>query len=108
MSADNGIYILVTTDMHKWVNEYTTHNMTPDGIKAYRVAHAQTIDSLHYHEKRQKYNLGWCMDQFFGNCPVFYNEDEAYDYAKRLEADIGYTEYGICLLDFERYRYPGC
>lgn len=44
MSADNGIYILVTTDMHKWVNEYTTHNMMPDGIKAYRVAHAQAID----------------------------------------------------------------
>ena len=108
MSADNGIYILVTTDMHKWVNDRTTHNMRPNGVKAYRVAHAQAIDNLYYYEKIQKYNLGWCMDRIFGNSPTFYNEDEAYDYAKALELDIGYTEYGICERDFSRYAYPGC
>lgn len=59
MSSDNGIYILVTKDTHKKVNEYTWANTFGEGILAYRVVEAQAIDSLGWYKNNQPYNVGY-------------------------------------------------
>lgn len=92
MSADNGIYILVTKG--------------PE----YRVSHAQAIDNIHYNEDSDHdpefFNSDIVYD-YFGECQVFTNEDDALKEATRLEEDIGWTEYGICSLYFEEETFPG-
>jgi len=105
MSADNGIYILVTKDQHRRVNEYTTIN-TFTGIEAYRVAHAQAIDNLEWYEDNQPYNVGYFLHAIWGDSEVFYSADEAYAKAKEILKDVGYTEYGIGFIERTQYRFP--
>lgn len=106
MSADNGVYILVTTDNHKRVNEYTTVNTFGAGITAYRVAHCFAIDNLDYAEDKEIHNLGHVMHQYFGGSKVYYSCEEAFLAAQELHDDVGYTEYGISEIDFSEYNFP--
>ena len=105
MSADNGIYILATTDNHKRINEYTTVNLFGKGITAYRVAHCFAIDNLNYTEKNDIHNLGFYFHTYFGDSEVYYSRGDALDVAKLLDEN-GYSEYGICELDFTDYNFP--
>lgn len=106
MSADNGIYILVTKDSHKYVGGGCYENCLPDGITAYRVAEAGAIDNLEYYEKNQPYNVGYYLHLVWGKSRVFYSLEEAMEYAVSLEKQITYTEYGISVIDRQQYRFP--
>jgi hypothetical protein len=47
------------------------------------------------------------MERAFGDSPVFYTKEKAFQHAQELLAAIGYTEYGICTIDATRYNFPG-
>ena len=88
MSADNGIYIA----------------KFPDG---YRVAYAMAIENIDYHRAGSKLRKTE-LKRYFGNSPIFENQEEAEKYAFDLyhameEEEIKYglfgyfvLEYGIC------------
>ena len=91
MSADNGVYILLTKG--------------PE----FRVAYTQAIDNV-YGEWDTR-NKKWKGDSefisnIFGNANVFSTIEEAYDIAEILERSVEFTEYGVCLItDFRERNY---
>ena len=119
MSADNGIYILVTRDSMKLEQQerifedngepfvYESLTSVEGGIDAYRVAHAQAIDNFDYYEETEPHNLGAYMKQVWGKSPVFYDADEAWAYAGEIYGEYEWTEYGIQLIDATRYSFYG-
>ena len=107
MSADNGIYILKTTDgyrkeNHTWVNTFG------DGITAYRVAHAQAIENFDYYRDHETHNLGWWMDIVWGKSEVYYDESEAFKAGAALLNEYSFVEYGMVLIDASDFNFPGC
>ena len=96
MSADNGIYILVTRDKYKRVGRYV--QAVPE-FTAYRVAYASAVDDLDYLQRNEPYNVGCYLLEVWGNSKVYDNIDEACKAAKLIEACTGCTEYGIRFID---------
>ena len=107
MSADNGIYILITTDMHKKTSDHSTENTFGKGILAYRVAHCQGIDNIDWYEEHQPYNVGACLNDYFGNAPVFYDKEQAREYALLLMENYSYLEYGLSTINRVQYSFYG-
>lgn len=107
MSADNGIYILTTNDNHMWIDKHTSQNMFEQGIKAYRVAYAFSIDNIDWYIQEEPHNLGYCLHLTFGESKVHYNYEDAMFEAIALSDEIGYTEYGIRTIDLTQYNFPG-
>src|SRR5574343_550196 len=105
MSADNGIYILITRDNHKRINQFTTQNTFGQGIIAYRVAYAISINDLEWYVGNEPHNIGYIMHQIFGSSEVYYEYSEAMLKAIALSHDVGYTEYGISTLDYQVYNF---
>lgn len=114
ISADNGVYILITRDSHKIVKTDFSDtfgdveswlNTFGEGIIAYRVAHAQAIDNFDWYEKNQLYMLGSYMKDVWGHSPVFYDLESAEKYAKQLHDEVGWSKYGICKIRAERYSF---
>lgn len=87
MSADNGVYILLTKG--------------PE----FRVALTQAVDNVFGEWDNE--NSAWMGDptfilDTFGDSHAFDNIEEAYDVAEVLERSVEFTEYGVCLIrDFE-------
>ena len=106
MSADNGIYILVTKDSHKKTSEYCWTNTFGEGVKAYRVAEAGAIDNLQWYEENQPYNVGYFLHSVFGSAKVVYTQEEASKIATEIEKEIGYTEYGVNQIERLQYNFP--
>ena len=92
MSADNGIYILVSP--------------IPNSMrKEYRVSYAQAIDSLYYFPKDNVLNAA--MEVYmFHKAPIFFTEEEAVDYAYFLSKKCGYLEYGFGIMLERKNPYP--
>ena len=90
MSADNGIYILLTESAKG-----------PE----YRVAYAFAIDNIYgkWNVESAKYNGNLdAIVEIFNESEVFFSLNEALDYAEAIEHDVGYTEDGICVIsDFK-------
>jgi|GEM_PF-5369941 len=107
MSADNGVYILKTTDKFKRINENSLENLFGKDITAYRVAHAQAVDNFDWYKENEIHNLGKWMYDVFGKSPVFYDEKEAREYAFKKHDEYDYTEYGVCDIDAGEYNFPG-
>lgn len=107
MSSDNCIAILVTRDKFEQVEENTLRNTFGKCVLAYRVAHAQAIDSFDWYKHNEPHNIGFWMNEVFGESKIFYSEVEARLHASNLHDEIGYTEYGIIMLDAREYNFPG-
>ena len=116
MSADNGIYILKTTDKFERVKRGTTllRNRTiggGEGIEAWRVAHTQAIENFKYFEEKEPHNLGHYMFEVWGNSPIFYSRDEAWRCAEELYDEImedeGFVEYSTAEINAGEYNFPG-
>lgn len=94
MSADNGIYVLLTES-----------EKGPE----YRVSYASAIDNIYgeWNDKTAKYNGNiQSIKETFGEVPVFYTLNEALDFAEELEHNMDPTEDGICVIsDFKEYGY---
>lgn len=94
MSADNGIYVLLT-DSEKG----------PE----YRVTYANAIDNIYgeWNDKTAKYNGNiQTIQETFGNVPVFHTLNEALDFAEELENNMDPTEDGICVIsEFQSLGY---
>jgi hypothetical protein len=100
MSADNGVYILVT-------------NRGRRGLREYRVVHCQCIENLTYNpdfpKGRPQVNLEDMIERF-GKCTVLTDRKIAEGYAEavldhQLEP-FGVCEYGIVWLEFPEIRFP--
>jgi len=86
MSADNGIYVLLTE---------------AEKGPEYRVALANAIDNIYgkWNSETEKYegNVEAILDTF-AQVPVFYTISEALDFAEELEHNSDPTEDGICVI----------
>lgn len=94
MSADNGIYVLLTES-----------EKGPE----YRVSYASAIDNIYgeWNDKTAKYNGNiQSIKETFGKVPVFHTLNEALDFAEELEHNMDPTEDGICVIsDFQSLGY---
>ncbi len=102
MSADNGIYILKTP--------------TVDGKSEYRVKHLQAVENYRWdflkpnddgggpggYTEDTKWHI-YNAKRIWGTCKVFDNNGDAVLEAARLSDDIGYTEYGICMIEIPEF-----
>lgn len=90
MSADNGIYVLLTE--------------TEIGAE-YRVAYSNAIGNIYgnFNADLGKYEGDISrIVSVFGESPVFYTLNEALDYAEEMEQANEYLEDGICVIsDFK-------
>lgn len=95
MSADNGIYVLFT-DSEK-------------NGPSYRVSHLQAIDNIYgnFSELTCRYEGDpEIINDYFGGAKVFHTLNEALDYAEEIEAKVGPTEDGICVInEFAHHGY---
>lgn len=108
MSADNCIAILATTDKFQKIKEGHFQNTFGKGVPAFRVAHVLAHDSFEYYKDRELHNLGYWLYEAFGKSEVFYKEEDALIAARRLQKEVGYTEYGIISIDANEFNFPGC
>lgn len=94
MSADNGIYVLLTES-----------EKGPE----YRVTYANAIDNIYgeWNDKTAKYNGNiQTIKETFGEVPVFHTLNEALDFAEELENNMDSTEDGICVIsEFQSLGY---
>jgi hypothetical protein len=92
MSADNGVYVLLTE--------------TEKGPE-YRVAYAQAIDSIYgkFNEQTFRYEGdSEAILSLFGECEVYHTLNEALDKAEEIEQNYNYLEDGIAVIsDFKDY-----
>ena len=101
MSADNGVYILVT-------------NRGRRGLREYRVVHCQCIDNLTYNPDFPKGHPQVNLEDMvgrFGKCTVLTDRKIAEGYAEalldqELEGSCPVCEYGIVWLEFPEIRFP--
>ena len=115
MSADNGVYVLHTTDRMQ-LQEYGPEDDKFDGPKvidggigAFRIAHVQAIENFEWYEKFEPHNLGWYMEDIWGQSTIYYDKREALDAAHEFAASIiedGILEYGVQILDATQYNFP--
>lgn len=97
MSADNGIYILITKRI---LTQRNGVNINPGKEhKVYRVAHTSAIDNFDWYKENQQQNLGAYMKDVWGESLVFTSEGEALVEASKQQKQAGYTEYGINFID---------
>ena len=90
MSADNGVYILETKG--------------PE----YRVVCASAIDNITW-AGEPSFDGEWNTNEvcnYFGDCKVHTNLDEAYKEALRMHNHFEWTEYGICILPYDHKEFP--
>lgn len=94
MSADNGIYVLLT--------------ITEKGPE-YRVAYAQAIDNIYgkFNEELCRYEGDIpAIVSVFGEAKVFHILNEALDFAEEMAYDHEYLEDGICVInEFKDYGH---
>lgn len=105
MSADNTIVVIKTK---------RTSVENPKGVwksgeenHVYRVAHVQAADILDYYKTRELYNLEAYLYDTFKDSPVFHTEEDALEYADKLELEYEYVEYGCHLEDLSEYVFWG-
>lgn len=92
MSADNSIAILYSKD-------------------EIRVAHCQALENINYwhvenapiyqFELRKELNP-YILFNYFNSSPIFKIEEDAFKYAQQLYNEIGYVEYGICKIIYDK------
>jgi hypothetical protein len=102
MSADNGVYILVTIRDRR-MNGIASIKATP--YKVYRVAHVSAIDNFDYYKENQPYNIGAYLEDNWGKSEVFEDKDKAYLTAHALADTINYLEYGISIIETDYKMY---
>ena len=105
MSADNGIYVLMTKDKFYREGIYL-HNMMPHGITTYRVAYVAGVDNLEWLEHNEPYNVGYFLHTVWGDSKPLYNRVEVEKEIERLERLHTDTEYGVNWIDREQYNFP--
>lgn len=103
MSADNGIYILRSKS--EWLINGATRVRTPEHF-VYRVAQNQAMDNYDWYLNNQLHNLGWYLWTVFRGSYRHISYDSAQCEATAIERGCGYTEYGICLIEFDKV-FPG-
>jgi hypothetical protein len=92
MSADNGIYILQTNLPPMKIGNFYINQY---GKYEFRVAHCQVIDDIYYSDIY--------LPILFGDSPVFFDIEKANEYAKEMEKNICYLEYGTQTIYLDKY-----
>lgn len=103
MSADNGIYILGTTESKPRIDPETGYQNGCDYVRVYRIAHTQAIDTFDYYERQNLPMLGIYMKETWGESAKYRTKESALEHAGLMKEEIGYLEYGISVI--ERFDY---
>ena len=103
MSSDNGIYILRSKS--ECLINGAARTRTPEYF-VYRVAHNQAMDDYDWYLNNQLHNLGWYLWTVFKDSYRHTSYASAQYEATAIERGYGYTEYGICLIEFDKV-FPG-
>lgn len=82
MSADNGVYILVSPSKED------------SKQLEYRVAYGMAIDNIEYEPDYHGFNKEE-LKRYFGNCNVFTDDKSARIEAERIHDLYQWTEYGV-------------
>jgi hypothetical protein len=94
MSADNGIYVLLTES-----------EKGPE----YRVTYANAIGNIYgeWNVEKARYEGNiQTIQETFGQVPVFHTLNEALDFAEELEQNYDHLEDGVCVInEFKDYGY---
>ena len=93
MSADNGIYILRTTNK--------------DQPHEYRVAHLQAVENYQWDDEKKDYTSDPDVQiknasEMWAGCQVLFNRTAALEWADKTMREVGYTEYGIQFIEIDR------
>jgi hypothetical protein len=102
MSADNGIYILITSS--SWKREGNAMIQVPSR-PVYRVAQAQAIENFDWLEVYQPYNLGAYMVDIWGKSPVYEQKSQAMAASAEMAEGIEVLEYGISFIHRPQYTF---
>lgn len=94
MSADNGIYILVTK------------SATSRTGKEYRVIYAQAIDNMEFGKTQEEKEYSLVCS--FGNpkTALFQVRDAAILHAHEMAKNYSYLEYGVREIDYSHREFP--
>lgn len=105
MSADNGIYVLVTKRTRTQKNGVIIN----DGKEhlVYRVAHAQAIDNFRCYQEDQIYNLGAYMKETWGSSEVYDTPEKAMNKAFEMTKEYEVLEYGIQVIEAKDMIFYG-
>lgn len=105
MSADNGIYVLVTKRTRTQENGVIIN----DGKEhlVYRVAHVQAIDNFGWYEENQIYNLGTYMKETWGASEVYKTPEAAMAKAFEMSKLYPILEYGIQVIEAKDMIFYG-
>ena len=97
MSADNGIYVLVTKRTRTQENGVIFN----DGKEhlVFRVAHVQAIDNFDWYQKNQIYNLGAYMKDTWGASEVYKTVEAVMRKAVEMAKQYPVLEYGIRVIE---------
>ena len=98
MSADNGIYILGTTETIPII-DVRGYQTVSEQVKSYRPAHVQAIDNLDYCEKQNPALLSIYLLETWGDARCYRSGDAALAQAQIMADDLGYVEYGISMIE---------
>ena len=102
MSADNGIYVLVTIRNRRMEGRATVKSAP---YKVYRIAYANAIDNLDYYKEEQPYNVGCYLKEIWGNSIVYNSHQEALLEAHKLAAKFDNLEYGVSTIETDYKMY---
>ena len=105
MSADNGIYVLATRRTRRETSPGRWSQSEQHCV--WRVAHAQAIDNLDWYEQNELNMLGWYMYQVWGKSAIYKTLEEALIAAHKKAEDEPVLEYGVCVINMSKYRFPG-
>lgn len=94
MSADNGIYILVTKKPGSGTE------------KEYRVVYAQAIENMEFGSTQEEKDYSLVCS--FGNpkTPIFTDRDKALEYAHDMAKNCTILEYGVQEIDYTHREFP--
>jgi hypothetical protein len=112
MSADNGIYVLVTKRTR------VCEEISGSGVigkcwgdrkdhLVYRVAHTQAIDNLNSYQQNEPRNLGAYMVDVWGQSKVYMTPEAAMQKAVELANECEVLEYGIQVIEMNDMIFYG-
>lgn len=103
MSQDGTVVVLGTKSTRR--NDPRGFSETYPERTVYRVEFLQAWDNFKWYKDNQPYNVGAYLVEQFGHCKPIDNFLDAMRKANEIADDIGYVEYGICVVETDYVFY---
>lgn len=103
MSQD-GTVVVLGTKSHRRKDPSGYSESYPERM-VYRVEFVQAWDNFKWYKENQPYNVGAYLSETFGHCYIFEDFLNAMRKANQIADEIGYVEYGICVVETDYVFY---